>query len=1003
MIIKIIWGSNMNGFNKKSDNKNKKFSLSAIALALTTVGYIASPSVLAAEKIAEKEADDVEVIQVTGIRSSIQKSLAIKQDASGFVDAISAENVGKLPDNNVAEALQRVPGVTIQRNRGEGDFVTIRGLGPDFVKGTLNGRTLLSATETVDPNFNGNAITSTGRATNFDILPAELVTVLEVSKTASASQIEGGVAGSVDVKTARPLTLGNKAAFSATATYRDNNSETDPSLSGLYSWTNDDNFGVLASVSYSERNIREDFSRQFFWLPASAFAFASELPADASLDTNNDGAGDADYGNVFQPLSNNAEVYEEQRERLTAATTIQWAGDDSEFVLDVLYSKREVAESHQNLIHLPFANRANFGEQNADGSYPTLDLVNDGVANNITSTFRPELTTDLQDYEDDLFSVGANYTTHFNNLTVSADLSYSKAEGSNNFDRVRWDADYGSFEFNTRIDQNGFHINQLNQGQANSDLSNPENFKLTVFDQRFATNEDSDFAAKLDLEYELDNDFLSSIQAGLRYSSREKILTRAQKGGGVSVGAGNHTGADVGAFNRGASNFLDGQWDTNFDYSTLIFPNNSAALEFVKTQQAELSSVTNRTDEQNSLLGQYNAVLAPIDADPASSFDTTEDTIALYIQANIDTEIGGFPLTGDVGFRYFDTSTKINGSVASFRVTDVNGLDTSQGFDEIETLATAPTSFDNDYDYFLPSLNLRLEVAEGMYIRASASQTITRPVFENFLPAYSASAIAPIDTNQDGFAVTLSAGNPALQPFESTNYDIGFEYYFGEASAVYIAAFRKDFDGSVVNSSTFGPISEIAGTTIPVTGVIRREGQSDVDVGNIPVDLISQPLNAGSGDITGVEVGLQQSFDSGLGYIVNVSTADSEATFQLPGEDAPTTIDFTGVSDLSYNLTGYYESGPFQARLSYNYRDEYVTAPNAVAGGQLVNDEYGQLDASLSYELNENITFVFNAINLNDEDQRVFQDLPDSAGGSRQYYSLSHVGQRFSLGIRGSF
>jgi len=999
MIYKIIWGSNMNRFNKKSENKT--FSLSAVALALTTIGYIASPSVFAAEK--EVSENDTEIIEVTGIRSSIQKSLATKQDATAFVDAISAEDVGKLPDYNVAEALQRVAGVAIQRNRGEGDFVTIRGLGPDFVKGTLNGRTLLSSTETVDANFNGNAITSTGRATNFDILPSEVVTSLEVSKSASASQIEGGVAGSVDVKTARPLTLGNKAAFSATGVYRDFNSETDPSVSGLYSWSNDDNFGVLASVSYSERNIREDFSRQFFWLPASAFAFASELPADARLDTNNDGTGDADYGNVFQPLSNNAEVYQEKRERLTATTTIQWVGDDSEFVLDVLYSKREVAESHQNLIHLPFANRANFGAQNEDGSYPTLNLVNGGVANNITSTFRPELTTDLQDYEDDLFSVGANFSTQFDNLNVSGDLSYSKAEGSNNFDRVRWDADYGTFEFNTRLDQNGFHINQLNQGQANSDLANPENFKLTVFDQRFATNEDTDFALKLDLEYDLDNDVFSSVQVGLRYSSREKILARAQKGGGVSVGNGNHTAADVGSFNRGASDFLGGQWDTNFDYSTLVFPDNSAALEFITAQQAALSEVTNRTDEQNALLAQYNAVLAPIDSDPASSFDTTEDTVALYLQANIDTEIGGLPLTGNVGFRYVDTSTKINGSAASFRVTDVNGLDTSQGFDEIETLAASPISFDNDYDYFLPSLNLRLEVAEGMFVRASASQTITRPVFERFLPAFSASAIAPVDTNQDGFAVTLNSGNPGLQPFESTNYDIGFEYYFGDASAVYIAAFRKDFDGFVVNSNTAGPFSEIAGTTIPVTGVIRRDGQPDSDVGNIPVDLVNQPLNAGSGDITGVEVGLQQSFESGFGYIANVSTADSEATFQLPGQTTATTIDFTGVSDLSYNLTGYYESGPFQARLSYNYRDEYVSAPNAVAGGQLVNDEYGQLDASFSYDLNENITFVFNAINLNDEDQKVFQDLPDSAGGSRQYYSLSHVGQRFTFGIRGSF
>ncbi|MCP3674426.1 MAG: TonB-dependent receptor plug domain-containing protein, partial [Gammaproteobacteria bacterium] len=205
---------------------------------------------------------ETEVIVVTGTRSSLEKALAVKQDSTGFLDAISAEGIGKLPDNNVAEALQRVTGVTIQRSRGEGDFVSIRGLGPEFVRGTINGRSIVSGTETYDSTLSGGYATSTGRATNFDILPSEIINMLEVVKSVSAKHVEGGIGGIVDVKTARPLVVGDKSVVSASASYRDFAEETDPNGAALISWVNDkENFGLLGSISSSKRTIREDFSR----------------------------------------------------------------------------------------------------------------------------------------------------------------------------------------------------------------------------------------------------------------------------------------------------------------------------------------------------------------------------------------------------------------------------------------------------------------------------------------------------------------------------------------------------------------------------------------------------------------------------------------------------------------------------------------------------------------------------------------------------------------------
>ena len=194
----------------------------------------------------EKTEKEIEVVVVKGFRNSIGKAIDIKRNSNGFVDAISAEDLGKLPDQNVAEALQRVTGVSISRSRGEGDFVSIRGLGPNFVRGTVNGRTLISSTESRDAVRSGATESSTGRETNFDLLPAEIISTLEVIKSPSAEHVEGGIGGVVNIETHRPLSLGNKATATIKGLYREFSEDIDPSVSGLISRENaDGSFGWL--------------------------------------------------------------------------------------------------------------------------------------------------------------------------------------------------------------------------------------------------------------------------------------------------------------------------------------------------------------------------------------------------------------------------------------------------------------------------------------------------------------------------------------------------------------------------------------------------------------------------------------------------------------------------------------------------------------------------------------------------------------------------------------
>jgi TonB-dependent receptor len=284
--------------------------------------------------VAPAAAQELEEVVVTGIRASLDRALDTKRAAAGFVDAINAEDVGKLPDQNVAEALQRVTGVSIQRSRGEGDFVSIRGLGPNFVRGTVNNRTLVSATESRDATRSGGFESSTGRETNFDVLPAEMIASIEVLKSSSASQVEGGIGGVVDIKTQRPLTLGTSATGSAKGTYRDFNDKFDPSASGLASWANaSKTFGVLGAVAYSKRSIRED----------DADSFGYSIP-DHAIDT--DGNGTGDRADLSFPFSFNPRSFEEERKRLTLQGTLQWElPDQSSLVVDTLYSDRDVSNT----------------------------------------------------------------------------------------------------------------------------------------------------------------------------------------------------------------------------------------------------------------------------------------------------------------------------------------------------------------------------------------------------------------------------------------------------------------------------------------------------------------------------------------------------------------------------------------------------------------------------------------------------------------------------------
>ncbi|RLV61098.1 TonB-dependent receptor [Parashewanella curva] len=923
---------------------NKKFSRSVLSTVISAaiVGSL-SISAQAAEDEASKSKknEDIEKITVSGIRGSVAESLNTKRFDDNFVDAITAEDVGKLPDRNVAEALQRVPGVAIQRDRGEGDFVSIRGLGPDFVRGTVNGRTLVSGTESFDSTLNGGAASTTGRATNFDVLPAEVINKLEVYKTGSASQVEGGIGGVVNIKTARPLQLGTTTAATVRGQYGEFNKKTKPSFSGLHSWVNDDEtFGAMAAVSYSDRYIREDIANTFGYLKSP------------EIDTNSDKKGD--LAGAFIPFSANPESFTEERKRTTVNGTLQWLlGEDTQLVADVLVSKRDIDSNQYGAIYslapgsqagVKFCNT----EPNEDKSVTCKPELNSGTFTRFPTTANIESFTDIRSGSDESVNFGLNFQHNTENWLFEADYSYADASGELNFGR-------SVISLVDGLNADGKNIVHTVKGIASTHgdtvsftpdatdaaLLSAANYAIQQTELRKRKNEDSEHAFKFDATYSFDSDIFSELKVGARWRSREKTFDVyfGQNGGRNNPALAT---AITNSTMRAPSNFLDGSL-TGLTPSQLLFPNHQAIL---------------------------NARGKGIDVARQSleSFVAEEETLAGYAQLNVNTYVGDMKLSGNAGVRVVRTNTDVTGQSQKLTLEQ-------QGSINVPVLSGEITDFpfSNSYTNVLPSLNVKLDITEDLVGRFSYSKSLTRPEFEQLAPS-----LKIINATQRiaGF------GNPSLEPYLADNFDLGLEWYFNESSAFTIAGFHKDIDDYIVGSVN-----------------------KDVTIAGVKFNSVRQPDNQGNAKIKGFEIGYSQAFTflpepfDGLGAIVNLTKVSADLKLNN-GDKVP----FPGVSDTSINTALYYDKDALQARLAYSWRDDFLIDPTDVFGAsQLYAEAYGQFDLSVSYEFADGLTGFFEVVNLTDEQEKRYATAIDSPANGTRPLSLGQTGRKINLGVSYKF
>lgn len=920
-----------------------RLAVAAVLLSAPAVAYAqAAP---AAGQTTEPEA--VEEVVVTGIRASLRSAMDVKRNSLQVVDSISAEDIGDFPDKNLSEALQRVTGVQISRQDGEGRGVSIRGADPSLNRVEINGSSALSLT-----------VGGGDRAVDFRDIPVEFVSRLDVVKSPTADMAEGGIGGTVRVITRRPFDSNKPfVAGSIQGVYSNLAKEYDPKLALIGSRTFfNDTLGVLVSGTWENRHLNSNNARTTGWLDRAPTATGVNSLPNRSSDVNGDGKLD------FIPDIPRYIIDRRETERKALSTVVEWRPTDNfKAYFDATYATAN-EEVNSSFLQLSGSSGA------IDYSKTTLGA--DNTVNHIELVSATGLPIDLA-YRNILGNLErTQYTTavggewKLDKWVFDARFDYSNAEVQNNeinstatvFGVPRAVIDYTGGKGAPNMSFPGLDVT-TGQGVKRIDaLFNPRN------------NTSEETAQQFNITYKPEGSWLTSIKAGVqaRQFETDQILyqrtTRLNCQGDASSGAIgavatscatleeivniNSTVQSVPFFKTGDLGYSGGirQWNDNT----------------MATYAATLA-VAGRNDDVYAVNPNRNT--AAVYGDPGTyqafldTWSVEEKTRSAYVQANFEFHELRVPISGTLGVRVVDTETLSKG---------YNRVQTGTTPNEIVNFV--PGEEEGGYTKTLPSLNLRAEFIPGKLVgRAAASKVMAR----------AAPAQLALRRSIDQIGFTGSRGNPDLQPFEATAYDAGLEWYFNRESFVSATYFRKEISSFIVNQTTPEVI----------------DGQTYA---------INRPIN-GTDEVTidGLEVGGQYAFDflpgpfNGLGVLANF-TYQKDKGFKGTNRLTNELLPFPGLSRKSYNVSLYYENDKVSARASYNWRGDWLITPTGRGNLPEFNKAFGTLDVSASYNVNDNITVFVEGVNLTDEVRQEYN------ADARQIGNET-FGSRYFFGVRAKF
>jgi len=878
-------------------------------------------------------------IVVSGFRASLNKALDIKRNSVSTVDAVVAEDIAKFPDQNLAESLQRIPGISIQRDAGEGRAITVRGLGAQFTRVRVNGL------ETVATSSDG-ASANRDRAFDFNVFASELFSSLVVHKTAEASLDEGSLGAVVDLNTGNPLAgaEGLHGVASIVGSYNDLSNDLGPRLAGLISWRNPSGtFGASFSAAYSKADTFELGNNSVRWAQAKF-----RKVDGVSCATNNATCDPVSL--AFHPRIPRYGLVEHRRDRLGLTGSLQFSPSDATRIsIDALYS--DFNEDREE----------RWGEVLLRSNEKTIDVVNpviDGNNNLISATLNNAYVRTehyLRQSSTEFYQVGSTWDQDLTDtlrFTLLGGISKSDADIPVETTILFDDRDAVGYHY----DYTDMKSPLLTFGTS---VTDPSVFQLAEIRDRPSNVTNRFKTGQLRTEWDVSDSI--TLKAGgvwRRFNFDAVGFTRDTAVCGTS-------GRDLVLGTLTCSSSVYG-FPVTSDLSQL-FKLGDAGQPAGNTNQwlvADLPATTAFT----KLYSRTAAV------DAGNTRSVQETTTGAYFQADAKGQVFGLDFAGNAGVRYAHTDQSSTGILSGTTVT-----------------------VKRNYDDWLPSANLALYPSHDIIIRAAAAKVITRPTLGNLTPGGSV----------DGFNYKISYGNPFLDPYRATNYDLGVEWYFMPESIFSVALFLKDVKSFPISSTFSAPFSSTGLTK----DALPPSSPAYINFDPDQIYTISANVNGKGATLKGIELALQLPFKfiknpilSNFGLLANATFISSDADYNVSGPaivpngplvPAVRNATLFGVSKRAYNATLFYDDGKFSARAMVSYRSRYIDA-NSGTGN--VFEGYGattNLDASVRYKITDSIEVSLEGNNLLDTYRYRFTDFD-----ANRNYENNHFGRTILFGAR---
>ena len=936
--------------------------ISALKAALAIGTALVAPAAYGAEAPAAAPAADASTaaptqeIVVTGFRKSLEAALNLKKNSVSAVDAIVAEDIAKFPDQNLAESLQRITGVAITRDGGEGREITVRGLGSQFTVTRVNGMPAQAASMLAGSGGSPNR----DRSFDFNVFSSELFKSLVVHKTAEAYLDEGSLGAVVDLNTGHPLggKTGTSALVSMATSYNTLSHTTGPRITGLLSYKNEEGtFGANASATYSHTDTLELGNNTTRWAqaPFKSVTLGGVTTNCWSGSTYVHSTACDQAALAFHPRIPRYGIITHDRERTGLTGAVEWKPSDrTRIEIDGLYSRYH-EERQEEWAEILF--RSN------EKGISVVNPVYDSSGNMISGTFNNAY----------------NRNEHYDQIQNSTFWQFSGLGEHEFSDRLKGSITGGASKsilavplattmmLDNKTAQN-FSYDYTNMKSPvisfGTDTTNPANYQLAeIRDAPTHTNNSFD-TVKGDLEWKAIEDALV-LKTGGFYRDF----------GFDTWGANRNT---LVCPTNGAKDVVLGT--ITCSSTTYGFPVTSAMVDQVNIGNAGQPAGTTSSFIVANLpatTAYTNLYGRPLVADTSNTRSVSEQDTGFYLQGDWKTALLGMDVALNGGIRYAHTAQS------------------STGLQNGTTTVTVGRSY-NDW---LPSFNINVSPRRDIVVRGAVAKVMTRPSLGNLTPGGSV----------DSFNYKVSYGNPDLNPYRATNFDLGVEWYFARQSLLSVAFFHKDVQSFPVSTVTQGTF---ASTGLPTSilspgspAAINPEGQ---------VWTISSIGNGTGAKLNGVELGLQAPLRflpgelKNFGIIANVTLTDSSAnynvsgagtavsstgTITLPSQTISST--FFGLSKTTWNATLYYEKGPFQSRVSYSFRGAYNDQNSATGNVFEGYGNYASLDAAMRYAVSPELELSVDASNLLDAYTYHWTDQ-----SALRNYESQHVGRTIVVGAR---